>query len=424
MNDAYNAAKAIEQTCNDLVESYGALAEVGAGLLSTIKSTIGQLRQYRYTMYYGRSNYESVEYRDDPYAWWERALIHIGGASISEEIVEHPRQQEALDALAETQGIVEGADEKFEFDAGHMRDSVQSIASHMAGWVSTSTQVSSLVYASTASQIPTSGDVDGWRSPSAFNTYQDNLVIQHDAHETTAEQIETMLTRDGNFVETLGDHLTAFAELQGEQNQYYTDLLAKDWLPDKWSIESVISLVGNIGTAVTQFQALQVDEIKAVVATLNSAVTQILQTEEQKNAINRLSQPSGQGAVGWPEPAPLSTRKSDGVTSIGDLRFQTQYFKDHITHWADLADDFAKPIGSAEAAPAIETMFHQFPGFQATTAQGLNSLADHIRDKALRRGQGAATKMSEKLDETIRTYLAGEALNAQQAEQLQKLLDE
>ncbi|GAA2181138.1 hypothetical protein GCM10009785_14830 [Brooklawnia cerclae] len=425
MSDAYDATKAIEQTCNDLVDSYEDLAEMGAGLLATIKSTIGQLRQYKYTVHWsGSYSNPSVEYRDDPYSWWEKALIWTGGGAITEEIVDHPRQQEALDALADTQGIVDGADEKFEFDAGHMRDSVASIASHMSGWVGVSSLVSRLIFPSRASQVPTSGDIDGWRSPSAFSTYEDNLAIQHDAHETTATSIETMLTRDGNFVETLGDHLIVFAELQGDQNEYYAGLVAQDWAPDKWSITSVIQIVGEIGTKVTQFQQLQVDEIKAVVSTLNSAVSDILQTEEQKNTINRLSEPSGQGEVGWPEPAPLSSKKGAGETSYYDLTFQTQYFKDHITHWSDLSGDFTAPVDQAEAAPAIETMFHQFPGFMATTASGLNSLADHIKDKALVRGKAATKEISEILDDTIRTYVAGEDLNAQQANELQKLLDE
>lgn len=424
MNDAYNAARAIEQTCNDLVDSYGDLAEMGAGLLSTIKSTIGQLKQYKYTVSWRGQPAGTPEYRDDPYAWWEKAIIWSGGGAITEEIVDHPRQQEALNALAQTQGIVDGADEKFEFDAGHMRDSVESIASHMAGWVSVSSQVSQLVFPSRTSQIPTSGDVDGWRSPSAFSTYEDNLAIQHNAHETTATSIETMLSRNGSFVETLGKHLIAFAELQGDHNEYYAGLIAKDWLPDKWSISSVIQIVGEIGTAVTQFQQLQVNEIQAVVSTLNSAVSDILQTEEQKNVINRLSEPSGQGEIGWPDPAQLSSRKNDGASSFYDLRFQTQYFKDHITYWSELSDSFTAPISRAESTPAIETMFHQFPGFMSTTAAGLNSLADHIKDKALARGQGATTKISEVLDVTIRTYLEGEDLNTQQAQELERMLEE
>lgn len=423
MNDAYNAAKTIEQTCTDLVSLYGDLAETGAGLLSTIKSTIGQLKQYEYTVSWSGQP-GSPEYRDDPYSWWEKALIRMGGGYIQERIVPHPERQKALDALAETQGIVEDADEKFDFDAGHMRDSVKSIASHMAGWVTVSSQVSGLFFPSRASQIPTSGDADGWKSPSAFTTYQDNLQIQHDAHETTATSIETMLTRDGEFVETLGKHLVAFAELQGDQNEYYAGLISSDWAPDKWNLSSILGIVGTIGEKVTEFKALQVQEIKAVVDTLNSAVADVLRTEEQKNVINRLSEPTNQGEAGWPDPAQLSAKRGEATSSYDELKFQTQYFKDHITHWSNLSDRFAEPISEAEGTPAIETMFHQFPGFMASTASGLNSLATHILDKALVRGKSATQKISDILDGTIRAYLEGEDLNAQQAQQLLQILDE
>ncbi|NLE97362.1 MAG: hypothetical protein GX596_05160, partial [Propionibacterium sp.] len=184
------------------------------------------------------------------------------------------------------------------------------------------------------------------------------------------------------------------------------------------------SLAGQIGDQVVEYRQHHIDQIEAVVETLNSAVTDILKTEEQRNAINRLSEPSGQGSVGWPDPAQLSARKAEGSTSFGDLKFQVQYFKDHITFWSDLSEDFSGPVGTAESTPPIDTMFHEFPGFMATTASGLNSLAGHIKDKALQRGQNATAKMSEILDLTIRTYLEGEEINTQQALELEKMLDE
>lgn len=424
MNDSYNAARAIEQTCLDLVESYGQLAEEGANVLGNIKSVIGQLKQWKYTVTHGQSGHTSVEYRDDPYAWWEKALIWTGGMSFSEEVVDHPRKQEALDALAQTQGIVDDADEKFELDAGHMRDSVTSIAEHMSGWVDVSSRFSQLVYASSASQIPTSGDLDGWRSPSASDTYGENVTLQHDAHETTATSIETMLNRDAEFLSSMGTHLTQFAELERAQYDYYVGLATESWVPDEWSIDAIINIAGTIGEKVGEYKSLQIAEIEALVTTLNSAVTDILQTESQKNELNRMSEPTGAGGVGWPMPAALSGRKGVGESSFEDLKFQTQYFKDHIEYWADMSGDFDAVIDTAANTPAIETMFHQLPGFMATTAAGLNSLAEHIVDAALRRGKQAAAELSEILDGTIRTYLEGEDLNAAEARRLEEMLDE
>ena len=62
-NEAYDAALVIKQSCDDMVDSYEDLVEAGAAVMGDIKSTIGQLKQYKYESW-ASGQYLGVEYRE------------------------------------------------------------------------------------------------------------------------------------------------------------------------------------------------------------------------------------------------------------------------------------------------------------------------------------------------------------------------
>lgn len=422
-NDSYDAAKTIKQTCDDMVDGYVELVEAGEGTLKNIKSTIGQLTQYKHTFVY-EGGHTSVAYRDDRMGFWERALLALGGTAILIEEQPHPERQKAYDALAETQGIVDEVDEKFELDSEDMRDTVGSVADHMGGWVDTVAQLSGLIFPSSASQVSTTGDTSGWRSPSALETYKENVQLQDAAHESTQTIIRTMLERDATFLQNMADHLSKFADLQREHEQRYIDMATGSWKPEELSLDWVLGKIGEVATFVQDHRNKQTAEAAAMIGVLNDAVTGTLKTEQLRGDINAMSEPTGDGGTGWPMPANLSAYKQAGTTGSYELEFNTRWFKDHITFWSGLSSDLGPVISTGAGVPAIEPMFLQFPGFSATATSGLNTLAGEINSKALARAQAATKDMSEKLDTTIRTYLEGEGLNAAEAKKLQDLLDE
>ncbi len=422
-NEAYDAALVIKQSCDDMVDSYEDLVEAGAAVMGDIKSTIGQLKQYKYESW-ASGQYLGVEYRDNKYSGWDKFWMRVGGLSFTEEEVPHPRRQEAYDALENAQGIVDEVDEKFELDSKDIRDTVGSVADHMSGWVDTVAKLSALVFPSSITQISTTGDTTGWQSPSAMETYRDNVTLQDSAHSTTQSVIRALLERDAAFLQNMTESLTAFADLVREQNQSYIDLATGSWKPEDLSIDFVLGKIGDVATFFNDYKSRQTEKATAMITTLNNAVTATLKTEELRGQINAMSEPTGSGGNGWPMPANLSGYRSPDRSGFEELRFNTRWFKDHIEFWEDLSDDFDPVISTASGTPAIEPMFLQFPGFSATATSGLNTLAQDLREKALARGQSATQDMSEKLDATIRNYLAGEALNTQEAEQLQRMLDE
>lgn len=422
-NESYDAALVIKQSCDDMVDSYEDLVEAGAAIMGDIKSTIGQLKQYKYETW-ASGQYLGVEYRDDRYSGWDKFWMSVGGLAWTEEEVPHPRRQEAYDALEDAQGIVDDVDEKFELDSKDIRDTVASVADHMSGWVDTVAKLSALVFPSSVTQISTAGDTVGWQSPSAMETYRDNVTLQDSAHSTTQSVIRELLERDATFLQNMTESLTAFADLVREQNQSYIDLGTGSWKPEKLSIDFVLGKIGEVATFVNDYKSRQTEKATAMINTLNNAVSATLATEELRGQINAMSEPTGDGGNGWPMPANLSGYRSPSASNFDELRFNTRWFKDHVEFWEDLSGDFDPVISTAAATPAIEPMFLQFPGFSATATAGLNTLAKELKDKALARGKSATADLSGKLDATIRNYIAGENLNTSEAQQLQKMLDE
>ena len=423
-SDSYDAAKAIEQACNDMVDAYVELAEAGEETLNNIKSTIGQLTQYKHTFAF-QSGHSGVEYRDEKMGGWERLFISLGGTAVFIEEVPHPERQRAYDELASTQGIVDEVDEKFELDSEDMRDTVGSVAKHMSGWVTTVGQLSELVVPSSMAQIDTPGDPTGWRSPWAMETYAENVKLQDAAHEAAQEVIGTMLQNDATFLENMSTHLSTFADLQRDHEQKYIDMATGSWVPDELSADWVIGKIGEIATFVQDHRNKQTDEAKAMIDILNDAVDSVLDFEGTKRKINNLTEGTGQsGQLGWPMPAQLSAYKTDGTQSFYELEFNTIFFRDHIAFWGDLSDGFGPVISQGESVPDIESMFLQFPAFTATAASGLKELATKVNTDLLTRGRDATKDISEKLDETVRNYLATENLNTEEARKLEELLNE
>lgn len=251
-------------------------------------------------------------------------------------------------------------------------------------------------------------------SPSALETYKENVQLQDAAHESTQTIIRTMLERDATFLQNMADHPSKFADLQREHEQRYIDMATGSWKPEELSLDWVLGKIGEVATFVQDHRNKQTAEAAAMIGVLNDAVTGTLKTEQLRGDINAMSEPTGDGGTGWPMPAKGSY----------ELEFNTRWFKDHITFWSGLSSDLGPVISTGAGVPAIEPMFLQFPGFSATATSGLNTLAGEINSKALARAQAATKDMSEKLDTTIRTYLEGEGLNAAEAKKLQDLLDE
>lgn len=232
-----------------------------------------------------------------------------------------------------------------------------------------------------------------------------------------------MLSKEAEFVGTLGNHLGSLANLERDNYQYYSDLATETWIPEEWDIQYITKIIGEIGDKAAEFKRLQIEELESNAEMLNSAVTTVLTVESQKNVFSRLPEPTNGSEVGWLSPANTSRRSEEGSSDFDTLKFNTQYFKDHVEFWQDLSDDFAEPIAAGKGSPPIKPMFLPMPSFTATPAMALNDLAEHIVTAALRRGQIATNKLSAVLRTIIKTILEGEEIDAQEASKLERMLD-
>ena len=421
-NDAaYNAAKVIVQACEDMVREYEALATSGAGILSSITGSIGLYYQYKWTVDYPPDyGPQVIEYHDADVSWWERGLIGIGKGSVTTERIPHPRRQEALDRLAQTQGSIEGVDTKFDYDARDIRDTVSSVGKFMASWVDAATGLSAIPFPEDPRDVPTTGDPTGWRSPYAFQSYERIVGLQFQAHTTTETVITNTLKNSAEFLTGMASHLANFAQLVRDQETYYAGLATSKWIPGEKTIAWIIDTIGAIATKVIEFQTQQDKLAAAMINVLNDAVASVLKIEELRLQLNGMSR---SGDPGWPMPTALGGEKQAGSSPISELRFQTTYFKDHIDAWQKISDKVGPVVTTAEATPTIARMFYRWPAFAAATASALNQLSTEITDKALKRGKQATGQISQNLAATIREYLKTEDLNTQEAKQLEEILN-
>lgn len=419
---SYDAVATLLQTCENMLTEYETLAESGAGILSNVTTAIGLYYQYKYTftLSSGLGGVDTViEYHDRDIRWWEKWAVWSNGGQVSTERVEHPRRQEALDALEASGTDVSEADEKFDYDATSIRDTVSSVGDFMGGWLTSFNSLNDIVFPEQPDDVATP-NVTGWQSPITVDRYARNMSLQFDAHVEVEQVITDLLKKCHEFLDQLSTTLADFAGLVRDQEQWYVDLATDTWGPETFSIQGLIDAIKGIGTGVVEYRRQQDEKATAMIETMLGAVETILTIETLKGRIDGLAR---SGDPGWPQPNSMGVPEGDSGANDDVVEFQVQYFKDHITTWEDLSSDLQGVASDSSAVPAIETMFLRWPEFGATTSNGLNDLSGHITDTGLQRGKTASATMATMLDATMRNYIEGENLATAHAQRLQDILD-
>lgn len=413
---SYNAVQTLLTTCESMLNDYEALARSGSTILSDIESAIGLYYQYEY--HYRGNNWDSIEHHDRDIRWWEQWVAWSNGWQVSTKRVPHPDREIAMARLATTEGDITNADTKFDFDATAIRATVSSIADFLAGWLTAYQDFSAITFPEVPEDIRTPSTTS-WQSPLAVDRYERNMSLQFDAHETTEDIIADLMDRCSKFLQQLKTTLAEFAKLVQQQEEYYASFVTSDWIPDKLNLSAFIDIIGGIGTKVVEYRGMQNDKATTMIDTMLDAVDTILQTEVVVGRINGMSRA---GAPGWPLPNDMGV--SGAGSPGGDvLTFNAQYFRDHIATWDGLAGEVTSVASAADSIPPIERMFYRWPAFGSTTGSALNSLSGDLTSKALSQSSTAMNQMSDKLNTTIRNYLAAEADNEAIARQLEAILD-
>lgn len=424
-DDAIETANRIKNSCQEMAEHYKVLAEAGDEIYRTIETNIGLFYQYECTITYnaeGRPDAQRVvTYQDHEPFWWEKWSASLGGGTLTVNKIDHPRRKEALEKLEDI-GInsIDPTDDKFDLDAQDIVKTVTGVGEFMGGWLHTLYALRAFTLPEHPLDIESSSSTYGWRSANAYAIYTRIVKLQFAAQDTVKHAILDMLNQNAQFLDSLRSHLVEFAALVRSQQNYYAGLATSDWIPDKGAtIGWVIDSIGELGQKVVSYQEQQTAQADAMIEVLNQAVKSILDFERIRTAIDGMSRA---GRPGWPMPVSFSSSDHAETSSEDSLIFETNYFKDHIEAWEKISDHLGGVANTAQKVKKIESMFERWTAFASDTVQSINSLGARIATE-LANGKKAAAEIAEKLEDTIRAYLATEELTTDLAKQLQEMLD-
>ncbi len=407
----------VKQACADMKQTFATLAEGAAPAFERLNSTIGRVTAWQVT------SGMATEIRETEPNWAEMVFLYNCLFEVVDvKEIPHPRAEEARQAAASLFGTAATNDAQFKLRTEDIAATPEKLGDLMGRWLefadTFSKDVAQRIPSSTA-YIPTAGGLDGWQSPTASGVYEASASSQNSAADTTSAVITAYLNNCAKFLSHLQGSLASMASLTADQEKYYTDIITGLTVPDKMSFDAVM---GVINTGVTIVQGLKDNERKTAEALgtmLNSSIEALLDIASLDRQITEMGEQTGDN--GWPGPAPmkLGTPPPD-KPSRTTLTYNTQYFKDHSAFWLDVSQNI-RPLQYLSAGlPDLPVMFVRIPTFSANQSYALNNLVHRISADAFGKGADATEGLSHKLDETIKAYLAVEAQNAAEAQQIYK----
>ena len=327
----------------------------------------------------------------------------------------HSRQGEAQGALNDAQ------DEYNTTDTNQMSDQekLAAIPTRMGGflshWYEVDTDFSRTHYAADASEIESSGNLEGWLSSQASSVYHGAIGTQHGAATASATILESFMTNSAAFLDDVTSAISQMMIRASEDEQLYIDLISAGAELADPSIGAFINyFVGSLQVLKDQ-RDLYFGRLADHGTSLNNAISTTLQVGVLSNNINDLGADDQ-----WPDVTSnlRIDEPSPEVPTTTELRYNTQYFKDHVAHWDDIADDMGALHAKAADFPELSVDFIELPNFSAIQSTHLNDLGHRLADDVFAPGHAAALEMSQKLTETIRTYLENEMDSAGAADAL------
>lgn len=413
MSDVTTTIAQINQACEDLQDTYQTLADEAMPAYDRLNSSIGRLTQWEVIQSDG--GYGSITtYWDSKPRWWHMLL----GIGVVGE-VPHPEAHLAREAAEGLFGDIANNDGVYVARSEDIAATPKDMGEIMGEWLEIvdkfDTEVAQVIPSNTA-YIPTTGGLDGWRSPRASNGYEATANSQNAAAESTAELVRSLLDNCAGFLEHLKSSLAAFAALTMDQNRFYSETLTS--IPTEISLDAVLGLIETGANIVNSLKEAELKQAEAMGSDLTSTITTLLNISALEGRITRMGESAGDD--GWPQPAPMDPGRggSGGPAARDELSYNTQYFRDHIDFWGDISSTI-RPLGhQAEGIAELPVMFLRLPSFSANQSTALNSLGDRIATDCLVKGRRATRAVATKLGETIRSYVRSEAANETIANQI------
>lgn len=410
----------INEACATMRREIEVLATQAEPAINHLTSIIGSLTEYRIEGSrpggYNSPDEPYVYYSEVPPRWWEIAIGRI--TSVTE--VEHRRKAEALEMAEKMFGDARLTDEDFKLNIESITRTPETVGSLITDWLQIANSFSEKVakaIPSNPTYIPTRGNMEGWLGSSTAEAYRATVKTQGDAAATTSKLMYDLTKNYARFLKSLTEALANFAELANAQNRFWSERIL-GFVPKDVSFGQLKSLIEEWVELEHGIAELTTTEKKNFADMLNGTIASLLDIEELGSRIVEM----GEGASddGWPGPATMTVIENDATPSERDLRYNTQYFRDHAAFWREVSAALATLETKAATVTRIPPMFARVPTFSADQSEALDGLSTDITTKVLAKGAIATADIATKLDETIVAYLNTEAENTAIARQIYK----
>lgn len=402
---------AIRQACTDLEDAYETLAETALPALQGLQAGIGNIVQYHYRKTV-RPDDGAPEWTEDVYV--DEPIQFSNNRYLSYERMEdvpHPRREDVRQAAREVYGELAEDDEIFAEDIADLVETPRKLGDFITDWLLIAGQFApdvQPVIPSNLAFIETGGGVEGWRSSSAFNSYEATASSQDTAADTAEQVMTDLMDQCAEFLHDIGTTLAAYASWVIARQEFQDSLIGGAAPP--MSIREGFQMVENWRSAGTETRNEKIEGATIEGDRLNGSIQALLDIDALNRDIDAMGEQTGDN--GWPGPASMNVLPSgEEPASQTTLSYNAQYFADHSAFWQDVSTELGALATEADGVADLPVMFARLPNFTASRANALNRLSGRLATDVLRQGEEHTQEISDNLDATIRNYLAVEAEN-------------
>ncbi len=400
----------INQACEDLQKAYKTLADGAAPAMDALDGGIGNLTRWKVAYI----NPWAPPHTPPSYGYWDHKprWYNFFVMPIAEEY-DPVGAETARKAAEELWGEVGKNDAVFKTRTDDIAATPKHVGTMIGDWLKIAEKFASDVDAKIPTSpygIPTTGDLQGWKSSDASGAYASSVGIQNNAAKSAAGIMSELMMNCANFLSSMQTDLVNLAKLTKEQNDFYADLLTFKVSDFKTGVVTFNFVMDLIGKGIGIAKGLASQELNAATALgtmLNDSIKAVLKLSELDRRLTSLGE--DETTDGWPMPYAMNLGRPTATTpETVTLRYNTQYFKDHHAFWEDVSDNLAAHERSASNIKDVPVMFAQLPGFMANESDALNKLSKRLGADGMGKGKTATADMAEKLRSTIQAYLARE----------------
>ena len=427
--DATEVIAKLTDACEQLSIAYAGLGEQAVAVIGKVRGQYESLHWYRveelhtwFDVHGPDPHLYSYETSSPPTGL--DSFLHGGKVT---RLRVHPRHDEIVAALEKALGAGEVTLTNHSLTADELAEFPIQVGNFVAQWLQIRSDFSvldGLIYDSPDAiqmNLGDPGGLDGWLATSASDRYETFVELQDSSSEGTYDAIAGLVSAALKLLDDVFDHVTKLALLAEQEASDWVDLgqgLLGAILPSK-SPEDIFNMIIDGANAFIDMNQGHDERVNEELQLIGEIATDSLGPVNQISQLSESFNTMG-GGDGWSRLTSMPTITGDpnAQPSYDQLQYNTAYFHAHEQFWRGISRTLDKLGRFAASIPEIELKLTSLPTFAANVSDSLNDLAEDIISRGLDQGAEATWDAADKLNDTLKDYLAAEAENQALAEDI------